>query len=371
MTMQLLTLDECRQRLGESASDSVNSDSGLHQSEISIGVAPALARRLRDAGTGEVCITDIATSDGRALCWLDTDHARGWLASAMPAAGTWQAFAGHLATASASGFIGADAAVLAMMQTHHPEALPLLSWDEEPVHAVVAPAALRPLDLYAIVDSANRLVQVLAAGVKTLQLRIKTPDQPSPEWTAILRAEVQRSVQACEAAGAELFINDHWQISAEAGARGVHLGQEDLLALGTQGRKALQATGMALGVSSHSLWELCRARALAPRYIACGPVWPTLTKAMPWHAQGLDNLSWWCRHARVPVVAIGGILEPDKVLDAARCGADGVCIVRGLGEQPAMVVPALQQALEAGRHAAQTEAPAWPHPSLSPPEATS
>ena len=351
MTLQLLTLAEGRQLLGDAASDDG---------------AAALARRLREAGGGEVCITGIASSDARALCWLETNHARGWLASATQAVADWPAFSAHLADASARGFVAADAALLAMMQTHHPEALPLLSWDEEPVAAVPPATAMRRLDLYAIVDSADRLILVLAAGVKTLQLRIKTPEQPSPEWFATLRREIQRSVQACDAAGAELFINDHWQIAAEAGAHAVHLGQEDLLALGTHGRKVLQATGMALGISSHSLWELCRARALAPRYIACGPVWPTLTKAMPWHAQGLDNLSWWCRMAQAPVVAIGGILQADKVRDAARCGADGICIVRGLGEQPGSVVPALQEALEAGRRTASVEAPVWPHPSLPP-----
>lgn len=351
MSLLLVSVAEARQRLGDTAlSDH----------------APALARRLRAAGAEQVCITGVANDDGGALCWLEAEHARGWLASATPAHGTWPAFAGHLTNASSRGFVAADAAVLAMMQTHHPDVLPLLSWDEEPVAAVPAAGPMRRLDLYAIVDSLDRLQQVLAAGVKTVQLRIKTPEQPSPEWFDTLRSEVRRSVQASDDAGAELFINDHWRIAFDAGARGVHLGQEDLLALGADGRKALQATGMALGVSSHSLWELCRARALAPRYIACGPVWPTLTKAMPWRAQGLDNLSWWCRTAQMPVVAIGGIMQADKVREAARCGADGICIVRGLGEQPASVVPALQQALEAGRRDAPVDAPAWPHPSLTP-----
>ena len=351
MTLLLLSLAEARQRLGDAAS----SDD-----------APALAHRLREAGAKQVCITDTVNDDGRALCWLDAEHARGWLASATPARGTWSAFAGHLANASARGFVAADAAVLAMMQTHHPDVLPLLSWDEESVAPVPAAGASRQLDLYAIVDSANRLQQVLAAGVKTVQLRIKTPEQPSPEWFDTLCSDVRRSVQASDAANAELFVNDHWRIAFDAGARGVHLGQEDLLALGSDGRKTLQAAGMALGVSSHSLWELCRARALAPRYIACGPVWPTLTKAMPWRAQGLDNLSWWCQMAQLPVVAIGGILQADTVREAARCGANGICIVRGLGAQPASVVPALQQALDQGRRDAPVDAPAWPHPSLSP-----
>ena len=300
-------------------------------------------------------------------CWLDTEHARGWLTPSSGAAtpGTPDQFAGHLAAARAEGFVTADAAVIAMMKTCHPESLPLLSWDQQLPVAVEPSVHSRRLDLYAIVDSAERVQQVLAAGVKTLQLRIKTPERPDARWFGMLRGEMRRSVAACDARGAELFINDHWQMAAEAGARGVHLGQEDLLALGDAGRAELRATGMALGISSHSLWELCRARTLAPRYIACGPVWPTLTKAMPWRPQGRDNLAWWCRVACVPVVAIGGILGAQQVTEAASCGADGVCIVRGLGEQPQDVVPALQQAMEAGRAAGQGgEPPAWPHPSL-------
>jgi hydroxymethylpyrimidine kinase/phosphomethylpyrimidine kinase/thiamine-phosphate diphosphorylase len=307
--------------------------------------------------------------DGRLHCWLATGHARGWLtpAAGAGAAVTGELFSSHLAAAMAEGFVAADAAVLAMMATHHPDVLPLLSWGEQPVLAAEPATQPRRLDLYAIVDSAERVSQVLQAGVTTLQLRIKTPEHADARWFATLRGEVQRSVAACDAAGAELFINDHWQLAAEAGARGVHLGQEDLLALGDSGRAALQATGMALGISSHSLWELCRARTLGPRYIACGPVWPTLTKAMPWRAQGLDNLAWWCSMAAAPVVAIGGILEAAQVFDAARCGADGICIVRGLGERPEAVLPALQAALDAGRKAAVRDPVigAGLHPSLA------
>ena len=121
---------------------------------------------------------------------------------------------------------------------------------------------------------------------------------------------------------------------------------------------------MALGVSSHSLWELCRARSLSPRYIACGPVWPTLTKAMPWRPQGLDNLAWWRQMAGAPVVAIGGILEAVQVRDAAQCGVDGVCVVRALGDDPAASVAALQRAMDDGRIGPVTAARGLPHPTL-------
>lgn len=336
--------------------------------------APAVARRLRDRGAAAVCIVGVAGADGRLLHWLDTQHARGWIAPG--AAADAVRFAGEWSAALSRGFVAADAALIASMALaaggrpgfiNEPQLLPRLSWSEAPTFATPAPVrATQRLGLYAIVDSANRVQQVLAAGVRTVQLRIKAPPAPDDSWRDALRREVARGIAACRASGAELYVNDHWQVAAEFGAFGVHLGQEDLAAMSEERRAAVLASGLALGVSSHSLWELARAAALAPRYIACGPVWPTLTKDMPWQPQGLDNLAWWCRMAPAPVVAIGGILAPQQVQDAARCGADGVCIVRGLGERPQDTVPQFQAALEAGRreHASDPPAAAWPHPSL-------
>jgi hydroxymethylpyrimidine kinase/phosphomethylpyrimidine kinase/thiamine-phosphate diphosphorylase len=352
-----------------------------------------MARRLREEGAQAVCIIGATGTDGRVFHWLDTEHARGWLAPAGAAVAEGSSFrklfASHLEAAIAKGFVAAEAAVLATMATtrranaiaggnqqstaasdfvHDPAVLPQLSWGEELRFADTAGTAppSRRLDLYAIVDSVERLQQVLEAGVRTVQLRIKTPPAPDPDWHAMLRCDVQRSIAACEAARAELFINDHWRLAVELGARGVHLGQEDLVALGEAGRSAVQATGLAIGVSSHSLWELCRAHTLSARYIACGPVWPTPTKNMPWTPQGVDNLAWWCRMAQAPVAAIGGVLGAKQVYVAARCGADGACMVRGLSENPQQVVPALQSALEAGRkeHAKTPMQATWPRPSL-------
>lgn len=317
--------------------------------------APAVAAALRTQGAAAVCI--VAARDD--LDWLDTPHASGWIAGATQDADT---LARAAAAARERGFVAADALLVAKMPSSY--ALPLLSWGEEAPSAPQPVAAARRLDLYAIVDSAERLRQVLDAGVRTVQLRIKTPAQPDAAWHAMLRGQVQQAVDASARAGAELFVNDHWRLARELRAYGVHLGQEDLLALGEAGRRELRASGLALGISSHSLWELARARTLSPRYVACGPVWPTLTKAMPWVPQGLDNLAWWCRAAGVPVTAIGGILQPAEVQAAASTGCDGVCIVRGLGDDPRATLPAFEAALAAGRAQPLKEIPAWPHPSL-------
>eukprot|EP01035_Chromulina_nebulosa_P047203 gene47203-63975_t len=156
------------------------------------------------------------------------------------------------------------------------------------------------MGLYAVVDSADWVERLLQAGVCALQLRIKAGEP------AALSAQVRRSVKAAQAAGAQLFINDHAELAIEHGAYGVHLGQEDLA---TADLAALRAAGLRLGLSTHSLWELCRAHALRPSYVACGPVHPTTTKAMPWLPQGPHNLAWWCGVLKEPVVAIAAMHE--------------------------------------------------------------
>lgn len=368
-----------------------------HDALPSLADIPSQARGLLAMGCDAVCITggDAPPDDDGpawALDWLHTPHAQGWLAASREATphthGTGCTFATAAAAALARGFVTADALVLAKMATLHalrqsqaagqgagpvraqadfitdPRLLPRLSWSEVPYFpAAASTPPERALDLYAVVDSIERLQQVLAAGVRTVQLRIKTSAPTDATGSAPLLEVFTAAVQAAQAAGATLFINDHAALALQAGAGGVHLGQEDLLALTETGRAAL-ARRVDLGISSHSLWELCRAATLNPRYIACGPVWPTTTKDMPWHPQGLDNLAWWCAMAPCPVVAIGGILDAGQVQQAAQAGADGVCVVRGWGPMPQQAAPQFRQALHTGRTLAPAPV-AWPHPSLS------
>jgi hydroxymethylpyrimidine kinase/phosphomethylpyrimidine kinase/thiamine-phosphate diphosphorylase len=352
------------------------------------GDPPQWAGSLRTAGAGAVCVTGGDEDGPLALDWLDTKLASGWLAlprvSTAHQHGTGCTFASGAAAALALGFVDADAVVLAKMATagalrhgypagegagpvaartgfaRRPDLLPTMSFEASPPRWVPPQLASdRDIDLYAIVDSAARVRRVLSAGVRSVQLRIKQADASG------LREEIRASVAACRQVGARLFVNDHWRLASELGADGVHLGQTDLAELGEAGRRAVAQSGLALGVSSHSLWELARARALAPKYIACGPVWPTATKAMPWRTQGLDNLAWWCLVAGTPVVAIGGILSVDRARAAASCGAHEVCVVRALGDEPESTVPLLLAAARAGSLDTPVTAPVLPHPTIA------
>ena len=99
----------------------------------------------------------------------------------------------------------------------------------------------------------------------------------------------------------------------------IHLGQEDL---DSADLPAIRRAGLRLGVSTHDHAELDRALALAPDYIALGPVWPTILKKMKWDQQGLERVGEWRRLVgATPLVAIGGV-TPERALAAFAAGAD-------------------------------------------------
>lgn len=103
-----------------------------------------------------------------------------------------------------------------------------------------------------------------------------------------------------------MFINDHWQLALEAGAYGVHLGQEDLAVADLH---ALAQAGVRLGLSSHGYFEILLALQLKPSYLALGPIFATATKDVAAPPQGLARLARYARLAapHAPLVAIGGI----------------------------------------------------------------
>ena len=356
---------------------------------------PQAARELRAAGARAVAITGGDArepgGDGLAADWIDTPQAQGWLT--LPRVdtphhhGTGCVFASSAAAALALGHCEADALVLAKLATTQalrrgyaagrgagpvrPGAdfalvrggLPTLHPDR-PTWAPAGFAPLQPvcMGLYAIVERAEQVESVIRAGARAVQLRIKAPGGEG------LRAEVRRAVAAARAADAQIFINDHWRMALEERAWGVHLGQEDLSAVAPQDLERLRRAGLRLGISTHSYWEVCRARAEGPSYIACGPIHATVTKKMPWRPQGEDNLAYWCHVLEEPVVAIAGMDEA-RSREAMRCGAAGVAVLRGLVqvERVDETVARLQAAINEGAWWPRRPPPARARPTLAGP----
>lgn len=171
---------------------------------------------------------------------------------------------------------------------------------------------------YPIFEDAAWIERMLPLGMKLVQLRMKNA---SP---ARLRTQITRARDLCREHGATLVVNDYWQLAIELGCDWVHLGQEDLDQADVA---AIRHAGLRLGISSHDRSELQRALKLDPDYVALGPVYPTILKAMRWHEQGTERLTQWKQALKsIPLVAIGG-MKIERAAGAFAAGADIVSAV--------------------------------------------
>ena len=259
-----------------------------------------------------------------------------------------------LQAATALGFIAPDALCVAaawLRQTRRTGRFDPADWPDAPADFGVAPMppadafapCPRALGLYAVLPDAAWVGRMARAGVPTVQLRFKSADPQA------VRGEVHAAVAAVHGSGALLFINDHWQAAIEAGAYGVHLGQEDLARLDGDALRTIRAAGLRLGLSSHGYAEMLRAEALGPSYLALGAVFATTLKRMATPPQGLGRLHAYARLMRDhSLVAIGGI-DGARLPAVLASGVGSVGIVRALvtAPQPEAAAAALMAVIDA------------------------
>lgn len=161
----------------------------------------------------------------------------------------------------------------------------------------------------------------LAGGVNVVQLREKhLRDEELAALARSVRAE-------CERAGALLIVNDRPRVALEAGADGVHVGQEDIHV--AQARE-LVGKELLVGLSTHARSEIDAPEAALADYIGVGPVHETPTKpGRP--AVGLELVHYAAEHAPVPFFAIGGLDAGNlgEVLDA---GARRAVVLRAISD---------------------------------------
>lgn len=232
----------------------------------------------------------------------------------------------------ALGFIDIDAECLGLAwqaMTRRTGRFDPAAWPDEPADFGMRPwprtdafaACPKALGLYAVLPDAAWVGRMARTGVPTVQLRFKSEDMQAVE------REVQAAVKAVRGTDALLFINDHWQAAIDAGAYGVHLGQEDM---DVANLGAIRAAGLRLGLSSHGYAEMLRADAASPSYMAMGAVFPTTLKRMVTAPQGPGRLHAYARLMRdYPLVAIGGI-DGNNLAQALGSGVGSVAVVRAI-----------------------------------------
>ncbi len=175
-----------------------------------------------------------------------------------------------------------------------------------------------PDRFYPVVDSVAWVARLALLGVGTVQLRAK--DLNDSEALQM----VTDALEVIKGTDAKLVVNDYWRAAIVAGAKHLHLGQEDLA---EADRKAIRDAGLTLGISTHDDAELETALQADPDYIALGPIFPTTLKSMRFAPQGIARITEWKKRiGDIPLVAIGGIkLEQAKEIFAA--GADSIAVV--------------------------------------------
>ena len=175
-----------------------------------------------------------------------------------------------------------------------------------------------PDRFYPVVDSVAWVARLALLGVGTIQLRAKNLSESDAVQTILDALEVIKGTSA------ELVVNDYWRAAIIAGARHIHLGQEDLAGAD---RHAIRTAGLTLGISTHDDEELAIALQARPDYIALGPIFPTTLKSMRFAPQGIPKIGEWKKRiGDIPLVAIGGIkLEQAQEIYAA--GADSIAVV--------------------------------------------
>ena len=161
----------------------------------------------------------------------------------------------------------------------------------------------RDLLVYAITDEKRRsnkeweklLTPVFEAGIRILQLRQKHASHE--EFVSSAR----ELVEICHRFGAKLIVNDDAGTCIEAGADGVHLGQDDMPI--AEARKLL-GDEYIIGATAHNLDEAEKAEADGADYVGVGAAFGSM-------------------------VAIGGI-NPENIDLLSGSGADGVAVISAL-----------------------------------------
>lgn len=161
----------------------------------------------------------------------------------------------------------------------------------------------------------------LEGGCRWIQLRMKD----AQEVDFLLAAKQIGAM--CKEYGATFILDDHVEWVGITGADGVHLGKNDMPV--DEARNQLGANRI-IGGTANTFEDVERLWRQGANYIGCGPYRFTTTKKNLSPVLGLDGyrhiISKMKAHdINLPVVAIGGILQPD-IKDVMATGVSGIAV---------------------------------------------
>ena len=186
-------------------------------------------------------------------------------------------------------------------------------------------------------DLPGLLRSAVAGGVDIVQLREKHLGDEE-------LVSVANAAQAlCKRLGILLIVNDRPLVAAEAGADGVHVGQDDMAVSEV---RELVGPDMLIGLSTHTREQIDAQDVRQADYIGVGPVHETPTKpGRP--AVGTELVRYAAAHARVPFFAIGG-LDARNLGATIEAGARRAVVLRAIAgaDDPERAARALRDLLD-------------------------
>lgn len=184
------------------------------------------------------------------------------------------------------------------------------------------------LRLYYITDTpltAERgVVETALAAVRGGATMVQLRD---PAAKAGMLLEMARAlVSALTPFGVPLIVNDRPDVAYAAGAAGVHIGQGDLP---PQAARAILGRDAIIGLSITRPDQMISVPWDIVNHLGVGPVVSRGVKPDATEPMGFAGLAECVRHARRPVVAIGG-MTAETATDCIGAGADGLAVVAAI-----------------------------------------
>lgn len=182
--------------------------------------------------------------------------------------------------------------------------------------------------LYAVTDPeltpGERLLDACTAALRGGAVMLQYRDKQASPAQRRERAGVL--ARLCADHDALLIINDDPQLALDAGAHGVHLGQQDPP---LEAARELLGPDRLIGISCHGDPDLARdAVARGADYVALGRFFASQTKPQAPPAR-IETLQRLATELPVPLVAIGGV-NPDNARQLIEAGAALVAVIHAL-----------------------------------------
>ena len=156
------------------------------------------------------------------------------------------------------------------------------------------------------------------AGVDLIQIRER--DLPA----CSLYRLTESALRAASGTATRILVNDRADIAAALGA-GVHLTTRSI---DTHTVRRVFGQDLLIGVSTHNSAELAAAQQGGADFVVFGPVFETRSKLQYGAPVGVENLRMAVKHARIPVLGLGGIAVSNakEIFESGAAGIAGISL---------------------------------------------